>query len=113
MVHLELTTMTRKISIDGIIFHVEPVGYEILRAYLDAWNKYNRKGRAHWEEQVAEYLLQKLRNGSAVTSTQDVQGLNEILKEVPFKIDSSESTDEPKKSSRLGQYIAQIAMGLW
>jgi len=112
MIQLELITMTRKISIDGIIFHVEPVGYEILRAYLDAWTKYNQKGRAHWEEQVAEYLLQKLRTGSSVTSTEDVQGLNEILKEVPFKIRSSEENDEPRKS-RFGQYIAQIAMGLW
>lgn len=103
--------MTRKISIDGIIFHVEPLGYEILRAYLDAWTKYNRKGKAQWEEQVAEYLLQKLRNGSSVTTTEDVNGLNEILKEVPFKI-QSEEPQEPRKS-RFGQYIAQIAIGLW
>ncbi len=107
--------MTRKISIDGIIFHVEPVGFEILRAYLDAWDQGNAHRKAQWEEQAAEYLLQKLRDGKSVTTAEDVKGLTEILKEVPFKADPEATTNRNGYSSKskFGQYITQIAMGLW
>ena len=105
--------MTRKISIDGIIFHVEPVGFEILRAYLDAWDQGNASRKAQWEEQAAEYLLQKLRDGHNVTTTEDVQGLTEILKEVPFKMEISARKNGKSSRSSFGQLITQIAVGLW
>ena len=66
--------MTRRINISGIIFNVEPIGYEILRAYLDAWNQMNPQYKALWEEQAAEYLLQKLRGSHSVTTTSHVEG---------------------------------------
>lgn len=108
--------MTRKISIDGIIFHVEPVGYEILVAYLDAWKQGDAQRKALWEELAAEYLLQKLKKGKNVTTTDDVQGLTEILKDAPFIFDPVVSRRNGKGSrprSRFGHYINQIAMGLW
>lgn len=108
--------MTRKISIDGIIFHVEPVGYEILLAYMDAWLQGNAQRKALWEEQAAEYLLQKLRNGKTVTTTEDVNGLTEILKEVPFIAEPTlpgRNGKTHKFRSGFGRYLTQIATGLW
>ncbi len=104
--------MTRKINIDGITFHVEPVGYEMLRAYLDAWNQGNAARKAQWEEQAAEYLLQKLRGSNTVTTTNDVKGLTDILKEVPFKIDPMAPLNRVTKPT-IGRFISQLAMGLW
>jgi len=67
--------MTQRINISGIIFNVEPIGYEILRAYLGSWNQMNLESKAQWEEQAAEYLLQKLGGGTSVTTTSHVEGI--------------------------------------
>lgn len=100
--------MTRKINVSGIIFNVEPVGYEILKAYLDAWNQVDPKGKKQWEEQVAEYLLQRLSGGNSITTTAHIEGMNKVLKEVPFPPVSNAS-----KGGNWGQYFSQIAFGLW
>lgn len=100
--------MTRKINISGIIFHVEPVGYEILKAYLDAWSQVNPLSKAQWEEQAAEYLLQKLKGSNTITTTAHVEGMNNILKEVPFP--TSNNLKNGKKGSH---YFTQVAFGLW
>ena len=100
--------MTRRINISGIIFNVEPVGYEILRAYLEAWNQINSKAKNQWEEQVAEYLLQRLGGNSTITTTAHVEGMNKVLAEVPFP-----QTTPPKNSRNWNSYLTQIAFGLW
>ena len=78
--------MTRKISISGITFNVEPVGYEMLRAYLGAWNQMNPESKAQWEEQAAEYLLQKLRGSNSVTTTGHVEGFIVISPEKCWRL---------------------------
>ena len=100
--------MTRKINISGIIFHVEPVGYEILRAYLDAWSQMNPLSKARWEEQVAEYLLQKLKGSNTVTTTDHVEEMNNVLEEVSFP-----SSYDLTRGAKWGRYFTQVAFGLW
>ncbi len=100
--------MTRKINISGIIFHVEPVGYEILRAYLDAWSQMNPLSKPRWEEQAAEYLLQKLKGNNTVTTTDHVEGMNSVLEEVSFP-----SLNNLTHGAKWRGYFTQVAFGLW
>lgn len=100
--------MTRRINISGIIFNVAPAGYEILRAYLDAWNQMNPQAKVKWEEQVAEYLLQQLNNNSTITTTAHIEGMHKVLTEVPFPTSNNFS-----KGPRWSYYFSQIACGLW
>lgn len=100
--------MTRKINVSGIIFNVEPVGYEILKAYLDAWNQVDPKGKKQWEEQAAEYLLQRLSGGNSITTTAHIEGMNEVLKEVPVP-----PVSNANKGGGWRQYFSQVAFGLW
>ena len=100
--------MTRRINISGIIFNVEPVGYEILRAYQDAWKQMNPQSKGQWEEQVAEYLLQQLNGNTTITTTAHIEGMNKVLSEVPFP-----NANNLGNGGRWGQFFTQIAFGLW
>ena len=96
--------MTRRITIAGIIFNVEPIGYEILKAYQNAWNQRNPRYKKLWEEQAAEHLLQQLTKEESVTTLDHVEGINKVLPEIPI------ATTPIKKE---GNFLLQIAMGLW
>jgi hypothetical protein len=78
--------MTRRITIGGIIFHVEPVGHEILNAYLDAWKKLNPQMKTQWEELVAEHLLQQLHGSNSITTISHVEGIHKVLPEISSRI---------------------------
>ncbi len=110
--------MTRKISIDGIIFHVEPVGFEMLKAYQDAWAQFNTDRQSLWEEQAAAYLLQRLKGRNTVTTLEDVKGLTEIFKD-NTKENGNLSTPARQATSNRPQtggsrnYFSQFALGLW
>lgn len=67
--------MTRRITIAGIIFNVEPIGYDILRAYQDAWKQWNPQHKQQWEEQAAEHLLQQLTRGQSITTLDHIEGI--------------------------------------
>ena len=99
--------MTRRITIAGIIFNVEPLGYEILSAYKDAWNKRNPHSQRQWEELTAEYLLQKLTKGVRITTLDHVEGISQILPEAPPR--SSHLETEGDK----GKYCFPLSFGLW
>ena len=102
-----IAIMTRRITIAGVIFNVEPLGYEILRAYKDAWNKRNPHNQRQWEELTAEYLLQELTKGERITTLDHVEGISQVLPEVPLR--SSHLKTEGGK----GKYFFQLAFGLW
>jgi hypothetical protein len=99
--------MTHRITIAGVIFNVEPLGYEILRAYKDTWNKRNPHNQRQWEELTAEYLLQKLTNGESITTLDHVEGISQILPEVPPR------SNHLKTEGRKGKYFCQFSFGLW
>src|SRR5882757_189903 len=69
------------INISGIIFHIEEDGYETLRKYLDAVNKYfaafddNSEILADIEGRIAEIFLSKLNDGKQVITSEDVSSL--------------------------------------
>ena len=102
--------MTRKINISGIIFHAEPVGYELLKSYLDAWNQLNPQSKSLWEEQVAEYLLQQLNGNNTITTNAHVEGMNNVLHGVSFQLSTS---NKLKNRSKWQHYIPQLSFGLW
>lgn len=99
--------MTRRIIIDGIIFNVEPLGYEILKAYLDAWKQSSPKQIKQWEELTAEHLLQRLTGGSSVTTVDHVEGIRKIIPEVSF------AGKNRMRRSGMGSYFLKMAFGLW
>ncbi|GJM30546.1 MAG: hypothetical protein DHS20C17_31810 [Cyclobacteriaceae bacterium] len=99
--------MTRKIIIDGIIFNVEPVGHEILKAYLDAWKQLNPKKRKQWEELVAEHLLQQLHGGCSTTTVSHVESIYKVMPEIPFS-----NLTMPPNAKRY-QYLTKLVFGLW
>lgn len=99
--------MTQRIIIDGIIFNVEPVGHEILKAYLDTWKQYNSNEIKQWEELVAEHLLQQLNGHSTVTTLSHVQGIHKVLPAKPLKINR-----RPVNSGRK-RYLANLVLNLW
>jgi hypothetical protein len=102
--------MTRKINISSIIFHAEPVGYELLKSYLDAWNQMNPQSKNQWEEQAAEYLLQQLNGNNTITTTAQVEGMNNVLHGVPFPLPTS---NKRKNRNRWQHYVTQVSFGLW
>jgi len=102
--------MTRKINISGIIFHAEPVGFEILKSYLDAWNQMNPQAKTLWEEQAAEYLLQQLNGNNTITTIAHVEGMNCVLNGVPFQ---SSTSNKLKNRNKWQHYITQVSFGLW
>ncbi len=69
------------INISGIIFHIEEDGYETLRKYLDAVNKYfaafddNSEILADIEGRIAEIFLSRLNDGKQVITSEDVNSL--------------------------------------
>src|SRR5882672_3122807 len=69
------------INISGIIFHIEEDGYETLRKYLDAVNKYfaafddNSEILADIEGRIAEIFLSRLNDGKQVITAEDVANL--------------------------------------
>ena len=67
--------MTRRITIAGIIFNVEPLGYEMLKAYKEALKQWNPQHKEQWEEQAAEHLLQQLNRDVSVTTLDHVEGI--------------------------------------
>jgi len=99
--------MTRKISIGGIIFNVEPVGHKILKAYLDAWKEFNPQLKKQWEELVAEHLLNQLQGGKNITTVSDVENIRKVLPEIPSRL-----LPEPYSSVRSG-YFSNLIVGLW
>jgi len=100
--------MTRRITIGGIIFNVEPLGYEILIAYLDAWKQLNPQKKKQWEELAAEHLLQRLTGGRSITTVDHIEGIIKILPEI-----SSFTSKQRKKESTKGGYSLRMAFGLW
>ena len=99
--------MTRRITVGGVIFNVEPVGYEVLKAYLKAWNQISPNKKKLWEELAAEHLLQQLNGGNSITTIAHVEGMNKKLSEVPFPI-----VNTSRKVLSWGIYFAQLALGL-
>ncbi len=99
--------MTRRINIAGVIFNVEPLGYEILRAYQDAWNKKNPHNQRQWEELTAEYLLQQLSLGYSITTVDHVEGISKVLPEIPARSNSD------NLGFNLNKYFHQLTLGLW
>jgi hypothetical protein len=99
--------MTRRITIGGIIFHVEPVGYEILKAYLDAWKELNPQKKTQWEELVAEHLLQQLHGANSITTISHVEGIHAVLPEIPSRISHHTS------NSTRNRYFSKTVFGLW
>ena len=103
-----IIAMTRRITVGGVIFNVEPVGYEILKEYLKAWNQISPSKREQWEVLAAEYLLQQLNGGNSVTTRSHVERMNKKLSEVPFpKVNTS------RRGVGWGPYFAQLAFSLW
>ncbi len=100
--------MTRRIAIDGIIFNVEPVGYEILKAYKDATRGLDAKTKQKWEENAAEHLLQQLRNGSNITTAAHLEGINAVSQEIPLA-----NVHKTKNATNRRRHLLQIALGLW
>lgn len=99
--------MTRRITIGGIIFNVEPVGHEILKAYLDAWKQVNSNEIRQWEELVAEHLLQQLNGHSTVTTLSHVEGIHKVLPETPLKIKRRPVNTAKKR------YFTNLLLNLW
>lgn len=99
--------MTRRIAIGGIIFNVEPVGHEILKAYLDAWRQLNLNEKKQWEELVAEHLLQQLNGHHTVTTLSHVEGIHKVLPETPLKI-----TRRPMNQGKRS-YFTNLILNLW
>ena len=100
--------MTRRITIGGVIFNVEPLGYEILIAYLDAWKQLHPHKIKQWEEQAAEHLLQRLSGGRSVTTVDHVEGICKILPDV-----SAQAIKRRKKELRKSGYFLKMAFALW
>ena len=69
------------INISGIIFHIEEDGYDTLKNYLDAINRYfssyedSEEIIADIEGRIAEIFLGKLKDGNQVISAADVDAL--------------------------------------
>lgn len=99
--------MTRRIAIDGIIFNVEPLGYEILKAYLDAWSQLNPQRKQLWEEQAAEHLLQQLSGGKSVTTVAHVENINNVIPEATFPVTHSRTGSDRR------DYYSRFIPGLW
>jgi hypothetical protein len=100
--------MTRRINISGIIFNVEPVGYEILQAYLNAWSQFSKQTKTKLEEMAAEYLLQQLNGSNVVTTTDHVERMHQALPEIPFP-----TTDNSVKKHSGWHLLSRVALGLW
>ena len=99
--------MTRRITIGGIIFNVEPVGYEILKAYQDAW-ELDPRGKVKWEEHAAEYLLQMLQGGKSVTTLDHIERMNTQLPEDTLNLIRPATNLTRKK-----RYLLPMVFGLW
>jgi hypothetical protein len=83
------------------------LGYEILKAYLDAWKQSNPKQIKLWEEQTAEHLLQRLTGGNSVTTLDHVKGISKVLPEISF------SGKIRERGSEMGSHFLKMAFGLW
>ncbi len=97
------------INISGIIFHIEEDGYETLRKYLDAVNKYfaafddNSEILADIEGRIAEIFLSKLNDGKQVITSEDVSSLIATMGSVSdFKAAEEQdfAAGEPKAEPR-------------
>jgi phage shock protein PspC (stress-responsive transcriptional regulator) len=104
------------INISGIIFHIEEDGYETLRKYLDAVNKYfaafddNSEILADIEGRIAEIFLSRLNDGKQVITSEDVSSLIATMGSVnDFKAAEEQefaagdnSKSEPRPTSAAG-----------
>ena len=102
------------INISGIIFHIEEDGYEKLKNYLDAINKYfsafddSKEIIADIESRIAEIFLARLSETKQVITLEDVDGLITTMGSIedfqavedsepdPFKIEDEEKSEEVK-----------------
>lgn len=76
------------INISGIIFHIEEDGYDMLKSYLDAINKYfssyedSEEIVADIEGRIAEIFLGKLKDDKQVISKTDIEALIQTMGQV-------------------------------
>lgn len=98
---------TISINISGILFHIEEDGYDILRKYLEAINKYfssykdNHEIISDIENRIAEIFLSNLKNNKQVITAENVDKLIEKMGTIADfskieedKSDESMRTDE-------------------
>ena len=87
------------INISGIIFHIEEDGYDLLKGYLDAINKYFSSYEdsdeivADIEGRIAEIFLEKLTEDKQVISKEDVEELIQTMGQVA-DFEAMESEDD-------------------
>lgn len=100
------------INISGIIFHIEEDGYDMLKSYLDAINKYfasyedNEEIVADIEGRIAEIFLGKLKDDKQVISKEDIEALIQTMGQVAdfeameTEDDHATPKEEPKSKKK-------------
>jgi len=104
------------INIGGIIFHIEEDGFEKLKNYLDAINRYfsdfkdSQEIISDIENRIAEIFLAKLKDDKQVIDLEDVNALMVTLGGIEdFK--RAEETDEAFEEKTSETYESQEATG--
>lgn len=104
------------INIGGIIFHIEEDGFDKLKNYLDAINRYfsdfkdSQEIISDIENRIAEIFLAKLKDDKQVIELEDVNALMVTLGSIEdFK--KAEETDEAFEENTSEKYESQDTTG--
>ncbi|WMN07155.1 PspC domain-containing protein [Marivirga arenosa] len=104
------------INIGGIIFHIEEDGFDKLKNYLDAINRYfsdfkdSQEIISDIENRIAEIFLAKLKEDKQVIELEDVEALMITLGSIEdFK--KAEETDEAFEENTTESYESQASEG--
>jgi len=104
------------INIGGIIFHIEEDGFDKLKNYLDAINRYfsdfkdSQEIISDIENRIAEIFLAKLKDDKQVIELEDVNALMVTLGSIE-DFQKAEETDEVFEESTTEQYENQESTG--
>lgn len=103
--------MTRKITIDHVVFYLDPKAYEHLQNYLEYLSLTNSvQSRARKEERIAEYFLSLLSENYQVNTAHHVKNIVKKLETEPRNF----SFGSRLLSGKLlvGQYLGQLEWGV-
>ncbi|MGI9542454.1 MAG: hypothetical protein ACR2MX_04295 [Cyclobacteriaceae bacterium] len=103
--------MTRKITIDHVVFYLDPKAFEHLQNYLEYLSLTNSvQSRAIKEERIAEYFLSLLSESNQVNTAHHVKT---IVKKLETETRSFSMGSRLLSAKLLvGQYLGQLEWGV-
>ena len=103
--------MTRKITIDHVVFYLDPKAYEHLQNYLEYLTLTNSvRSRGKKEEQIAEYFLSLLSERNQVNTAHHVKTIVKKLEAEPRNLRMGSRLLSAKLL--VGSYLGQLEWGV-